>query len=459
MISRCSTCPHTNRCVPADGPTPCRVLFIGEAPGKDEDQGGRPFIGRAGGAFNYIYLPLAGLHRSTRIAKETNIRITNSVRCRPNNNRTPYDWEIQGCADHHLPGELERTKPEIIVPMGGVACSLFEDVRLEVHHGFPLKRTLYGNQWTIFPVYHPALGMHDTGKIRLIRDDFKALGEFLNGNENWPEDKLKGRERYRVAGREEIQKLRRAKTFALDTESDGGLWSYQFSLDPGEGSLVKASDREGMRELQAAIDRVESVEIHNSPYDVGELLKAGIIVPWDKVRDTMIFAYRLGLPQGLKALAFRLCSMEMQEFEDLVAPYGRKEAIRWLEEVLLWLPSIDEHYVTPKKQEQKVRVVANPIANLIKRLHRYTVGSEKYNPWKSMKEAREKLWDVELEWLGKVEGKFGKMPTPGISRVPFAKALKYASRDTDAGIRVSAVMKEKMGSKEFRIQEKDVDRR
>ena len=98
--------------VPGEGPSPARVMLIGEAPGREEDLTGRPFVGRAGKLLDRA-LEQAGLQRSE-------VFITSIIKCRPPDNRKPKQYEIRACHPY-LRAQMEILKPEIVCLMGNVA--------------------------------------------------------------------------------------------------------------------------------------------------------------------------------------------------------------------------------------------------------------------------------------------------------------------------------------------------
>lgn len=99
--------------VPGEGPCPAEIMLIGEAPGKYEDESGRPFVGRAGRLLDEA-LSKAGLDR-----KE--VFITSVVKCRPPKNRKPKRWEIEAC-NPYLKAQIELVNPEAVCLMGNVAA-------------------------------------------------------------------------------------------------------------------------------------------------------------------------------------------------------------------------------------------------------------------------------------------------------------------------------------------------
>jgi len=123
--------------VHGDGPVPCDVMLIGEAPGRDEDILGKPFVGAAGKILK-IALEKAGYERK-------DVYITNIVKCRPPGNRVPKPEEISACAVY-LDDEIERVSPSRIILLGRTASRTFRKY-------FP-KFTIARD------VYHPAYALH-----------------------------------------------------------------------------------------------------------------------------------------------------------------------------------------------------------------------------------------------------------------------------------------------------------
>jgi DNA polymerase len=113
------------------------VLFVGEAPGKDEDIQGKPFVGKAGKI----------LDRWISDAQISKYAIVNVIKCRPPNNRKPYVKEIRACVPH-LIKQIHDMNPKIIVALGGVACSVLihrTDVLQNIGKVFVFKHMAYKN--------------------------------------------------------------------------------------------------------------------------------------------------------------------------------------------------------------------------------------------------------------------------------------------------------------------------
>ncbi|MGV9169090.1 MAG: uracil-DNA glycosylase family protein [Promethearchaeia archaeon] len=170
-IRTCSKCPlHRvrNRAVPGEGSINTRVAFVGEAPGRKEDETGRPFVGRSGEL-------LTNLIENRLPYSREDVFITSVLKCRPPNNRTPQSEEIESCLPY-LEKQLDMINPDIVVLLGGVAISALIGYRRisDVHgtfHG--------GTHYRYFMTYHPAAALRFSKYQTLIETDFDRLGTEL----------------------------------------------------------------------------------------------------------------------------------------------------------------------------------------------------------------------------------------------------------------------------------------
>jgi uracil-DNA glycosylase len=165
--------------VMGEGPIPCRIVCIGEAPGEAEDRTGRPFMGKSGDVLDR-YWGRGGVPRREEVY------LTNVVKVRPvdrlGKNRKPTPAEIEewrGVLDE----EIAACQPSVIVTMGATATDLFLDHGIDTVHGIPHRVRAVGDPDapTIFPTYHPAATLHDPTLQALLTYDFQQLGAFLKG--------------------------------------------------------------------------------------------------------------------------------------------------------------------------------------------------------------------------------------------------------------------------------------
>lgn len=160
----------TSNPVLGEGNAHAGIMFIGEAPGEQEDRQGRPFVGPAGKFLDEL-LSSIGLERK-------DVYISNVVKFRPPGNRDPTPEEKEQCMPW-LKMEIALIKPNIIVPLGRHALGHFlARESISNAHGKPYKLT---SAVMLFPIYHPAAALHNGGLRQSLRDDFQALKRFLDG--------------------------------------------------------------------------------------------------------------------------------------------------------------------------------------------------------------------------------------------------------------------------------------
>lgn len=168
---RCCACPlcegRTNVVFGVGNPH-ARVLIVGEAPGKNEDLQGEPFVGAAGKYLDEL-LGYAGLTRDE-------VYIANVLKCRPPGNRDPRPEEIQLCTPF-LREQTRTIDPEYIVTLGNFATKfiLKTDRGITGLHG-QLKQA---GKFKVFPIFHPAAALYDVKKREALENDFVTLGELL----------------------------------------------------------------------------------------------------------------------------------------------------------------------------------------------------------------------------------------------------------------------------------------
>jgi DNA polymerase len=146
-------------------------MFVGEAPGFNEDQQGEPFVGAAGKLLNDL-LQSAGLSRS-------DIYIANVIKCRPPNNRDPEPDEVETCKPF-LMQQIQMIKPKLVCTLGNWATQTL----LERKVGITKVRgqAFYLRDFVLFPLLHPAAALHQGSMLEPLREDFKKLREFLDRN-------------------------------------------------------------------------------------------------------------------------------------------------------------------------------------------------------------------------------------------------------------------------------------
>ena len=172
IANTCIKCPlnesRTN-VVFGEGPKDARIMLVGEAPGKNEDETGRPFIGMAGRLLSEI-IEEADMKRS-------DIYITSIVKCRPENNRKPKKLEYTTCIDLYLSRQIELIDPDIIGLLGNSAAyALIGKKNIKQIHG----KTYELNGRKYMALFHPAAALYSRKLLPQLKEDMiilkKAIG-------------------------------------------------------------------------------------------------------------------------------------------------------------------------------------------------------------------------------------------------------------------------------------------
>jgi DNA polymerase len=178
-ISNCRKCilyKSRTKTVPGDGNPDSDILFIGEAPGRNEDIKGKPFVGRAGQVLDEL-LDSIGLKRE-------DIYIANILKCRPPKNRNPSASEIKLCTPY-LDKQIEIIQPKVIVPMGNFATSYIlekygqKKESISSIHGKKYDINTILGKICIIPIFHPAVVTYDNNKMDMMKEDFKKILEHI----------------------------------------------------------------------------------------------------------------------------------------------------------------------------------------------------------------------------------------------------------------------------------------
>lgn len=167
-VHNCTACPLAAgrlTAVPGDGDPKSEILFIGEGPGKKEDETGHPFVGAAGKFLDEL---LAAIGKT-----RTEVFVTNVVKCRPPENRDPEPDEITTCTDLFLWKQIELIAPKLICTLGRHSMGLFfpPEYKISQIHGQPKR--VKGR--VILPLYHPAAALYNGGMRQTLLYDFKKI--------------------------------------------------------------------------------------------------------------------------------------------------------------------------------------------------------------------------------------------------------------------------------------------
>jgi len=169
-IADCRACKLAERrtnAVPGEGNEHAEFIFIGEAPGENEDRLGRPFVGAAGKFLDEL---LTSINLSRR-----DVYIANVIKCRPPGNRDPLPDEILACKPW-LDRQIEVINPRIIITLGRFSMALFVPGKpIGKCHGIPVTK----NGILYFPMYHPAAALHQQSLREVIKADMQKLPGLL----------------------------------------------------------------------------------------------------------------------------------------------------------------------------------------------------------------------------------------------------------------------------------------
>jgi DNA polymerase len=176
---KCKLADYRTQVVFGVGNANADLMFVGEAPGYNEDQQGEPFVGAAGKLLDKVILEETGLTRQE-------IYITNVVKCRPPNNRNPENDEIIAC-NPVLTKQIELIKPKVICALGNIAARTL----LNKNEGISkLRGKVYRyGEVKVIPTYHPAAILRNPNLIEDFRSDIRLAFSLFNTSEEIEKEK------------------------------------------------------------------------------------------------------------------------------------------------------------------------------------------------------------------------------------------------------------------------------
>jgi uracil-DNA glycosylase len=175
QAKHCTRCPlHQTRTtvVFGSGDANADLMFVGEAPGANEDKQGAPFVGQAGKLLTKL-LGEIGLDRGE-------VFICNTVKCRPPGNRDPHPNEIESC-NEYLRRQVELIQPTVICTLGNFSTKLLrgDNTGISRLHGQPEVRTIGARAIRLYPLYHPAAALYTPSTLEVLRADFHRIPALL----------------------------------------------------------------------------------------------------------------------------------------------------------------------------------------------------------------------------------------------------------------------------------------
>jgi uracil-DNA glycosylase family 4 len=306
--------------VPGEGPSPCRILVLAEAPGETEDRLGRPMVGSAGRKLEKC-LALAELARE-------DVHIDNVSQYRPPNNKL-----TDGMFNEALPGlweRIHRVQPEVVIACGANALRVFSDRKVSMVHGRAMQGTYKGVPLVVVPMYHPAAALHDGSKNPDMIVDWSKLWEEIDAATQVKvatNAELAPLGDYRLAtDREAHEYLEGADTFAFDLETtepfvhgafvprEARILGYSVCRRAGEALYVAALPAATSPLLEDS--RVVKL-CHNAKFEY-EVLLRNLSIRLRPFEDTKIQAALLGYSStGLKQLAAEVLGVQMLTIHDV----------------------------------------------------------------------------------------------------------------------------------------------
>lgn len=306
-----TTDPDPDTCVPGDGPIPTAWLFLGEAPGAMEDRFKLPFVGPAG---DHLWELASRIH----ITREQ-VYVDNVYPYYRPGNPTPTPTEIR--AQHeHINAIISLVNPSYIVLLGATAISaLAPQTTLKSHHGIPIK----SDSRILIPMYHPAASLHNPALASTMQKDWDDLPARLQQLLNVTPSTLD----YQIDAH--TVSIHNIDALALDTETDpdGTLICFSTAtrrLDGTTATTVYIGNH--IKHIVA-----NTLVMHNAKFDLQVLRRAGIVVSYQRLIDTMITAWNQGEDSlSLKALAARYCGISMTPLKQLLEAAQHTTNLAWL---------------------------------------------------------------------------------------------------------------------------------
>jgi DNA polymerase len=171
----CTRCPLADTrttVVFGNGDANADLMFVGEAPGANEDREGLPFVGQAGKLLDKLLAEI-GLDRGQ-------VFVANVLKCRPPGNRDPQPSEIEAC-EPYLFQQVELIEPLVVCTLGNFATKLLRDDSTGITrlHGQAEVRTIGRRAVRLFPLFHPAAALYTPRTLETLRADFQRIPELL----------------------------------------------------------------------------------------------------------------------------------------------------------------------------------------------------------------------------------------------------------------------------------------
>lgn len=438
------------------GDMPSPVMFIGEAPGREEARCGVPFIGQSGYELRW-YLSAHNTYLD-------HWYITNIVKTYLPGNPDPTPALIDFWSPS-LISEIRECNPKLIVAVGRFAARwlLGSSLDMEMVHGLPHTPGCFDPQLAarvpsstiIIPAYHPALGIHDPNQRAIIDWDYEqvswAISAISKGYELpyvWGSTRASELLYYTDLAQQIIEpgSDQLSQWFAgcrgvigLDTEgSTIDCWSVQLSFAVGQ-AIVARSSVQWFGEFIALLStwiflnpRI-IIAVHNAMYDLSVCLSIGLDLSRANIFDTMYAAYLTRiLPQGLKPSTWRLLGIRMRSYLDTIGSAARAKQIEYLT-LITEIPDTEIAPVTRAKTLGDGSVnpyKPSPIQNTARRLL-IDISTGKLNNKGEPVDPAARFKKFDPYQRKQVIARLGDMPVATLSDIPLDEAIQYSAQDAD----------------------------
>lgn len=431
------------------GPIPCDIAIVGEGPGFYEGRCGRPFVGATGEELER-YLDADDLP-----AKD-DIFLTNIYRQYEGKDYT-YTKEDLDRDEPMLLDELQRVLPRLIITLGRHATRYFlGDVDMDAVQGIPFylpetcdKYPCSPDGVVVFPIIHPAAGMHNSEMSPYVVSGFNELASYFRGDllpRRLFDDPIKNPHYEEITTSADLirslEGVSSELVLSIDTEGyPHRPWSLQYSAVEGEGYLLRSSHTRLLEEFERLVcQRKCRLCYHSSLHELAMFRAMGISrlnsLPFD---DTMVMAYLLQLePQGLKPSCLRQCNMEMDDYVSLLGDTSN----RLVRDYLMWIYDVEEHEYEEAQRDELVRLQTTPYTDAKGKVHSgRRVTKLPALPRTSLQRAVKRvmqskrprsLWEDQVEDI-QVAGyrRMGPVPEATLDYVEPEVAINYGCRDAD----------------------------
>lgn len=305
--------------VEGDGPIPCRLALVGEAPGYEEQVAGRSFVGRGGQQLWAMLDRCCGLRRR-------DVYTTNVLKTALPKGKSPTPADL-AAAIPDLLDELAQVRPAIVVTAGAVATAVFLGHRPFTDvHGIPHAAEVMGSSYVVHPIYHPMAGLGNKGLLAPFVWDLQQLAALRRGERQpWAPSPQGGQVSWLLEAPRGRHGLLQGRVWALDTEGWADApWGLSVTADGQTAYVVPATATAALAWLTRQLPG-RTVVLHNGLHDLAVLRALGVTVP-DGWHDTQVLAYHDLLQTGsgaleasaqnLGTLAYRECGLTLQELTD-----------------------------------------------------------------------------------------------------------------------------------------------